>query len=273
MKKTLAVMLLLMLVVMPVAWAAENWTCPSCNAKATGKFCSNCGQAKPDENADAKNGITLKLNITFSENLIFLTYDVDMYIDDTLVASMEHGEDVETSLKVEKGKHLILFQKKGDAAVRGTAMVNVEEETFFECTIYAHADEITVKKVNTNGAVSSEEEETASREQYISACKSIKYAEIERNPDIYEGELIKVSGKVTYVSESWLNENSITIRIKDSNGDTWYGTYERPKGSMRILEDDRVTLYGSCNGVENYIGDWAQSYTVPAIKIKYFDLK
>lgn len=273
MKKTLAVILLIMLAVISVACAAENWTCPSCNAKASGKFCSNCGQAKPDEKTDEKSGITLTLNITFSENLIFSTYDVDMYIDDTLIASMDHGEGVETSINVEKGKHLIVFQKQGDASIRGTAMVNAEDETFFECTIYAHSDEISVKKVNTNGAVSSEEEETATKEQYLSACKTIKYAEIERNPDKYEGELIKISGKVTYVSEGWLDEKSITLRIKDSNGNTWYGTYNRPEGSMRILEDDRVTVYGSCDGVKSYIGDWAQSYTVPAIEIKYFDLK
>jgi len=26
---------------------ADTWTCPECNTKNTGKFCSNCGQAKP----------------------------------------------------------------------------------------------------------------------------------------------------------------------------------------------------------------------------------
>lgn len=51
-KKMLAwLLVLLVCLTANVAWA-EGWTCPNCYADSTGNFCSNCGEARPQNSAD-----------------------------------------------------------------------------------------------------------------------------------------------------------------------------------------------------------------------------
>lgn len=111
----------------------------------------------------------------------------------------------------------------------------------------------------------------ASKQDYIDSCKSIKYRDIERNPDKHKGERIKVSGTVIQVSEGWFD--SVTLRVKDNNGDIWYVTYTREEGEDRILEDDKVNVYGKSDGVETYTTILGGSVTIPSIEAKYIDIR
>lgn len=108
----------------------------------------------------------------------------------------------------------------------------------------------------------------AERDDYISQCETVKYSDVERNPDNYDGKKIKISGKVVQVSEGWFD--TVTMRI-DCGGNMWYVTYSREEGESRILEDDKITCYGECNGVTSYKTVIGSQVTIPSMRMEYYD--
>lgn len=105
------------------------------------------------------------------------------------------------------------------------------------------------------------------RDEYIAECKSVKYSDVERNPDNYEGEKIKISGSVVQVAEGWFD--SVTLRVS-AGGNMWYVTYSREEGESRILEGDSITCYGECDGVRSYTTVLGSQVTIPSLKMKYY---
>lgn len=108
-----------------------------------------------------------------------------------------------------------------------------------------------------------------SREDYIAACETVVYSDVERNPQNFEGKNIVISGTVIQVSEGWFN--SVTLRIETDSG-IWYATYTRDSSESRILENDNITAYGECTGVETYKTLLGANMTIPSMKIKYYDI-
>ena len=108
----------------------------------------------------------------------------------------------------------------------------------------------------------------AEKDAYISQCVSVKYSDVERNPDNYDGQKIKFSGKVVQVSEGFLD--SVTLRV-NSNGNMWYVTYSRKDGESRILEGDNITCYGECNGVTSYTNVLGSQVTIPSMRMEYYN--
>ncbi len=113
------------------------------------------------------------------------------------------------------------------------------------------------------------------KELYISQCSTVDYKEVERNPDLYDGQAIVIVGDVIEVqeTESWGTKYSV-MRIEE-NYDldrVWYVEYSPKKGESRILEGDLVRVYGECKGVYTYNAILGNSITIPAIDAQYIDL-
>lgn len=96
----------------------------------------------------------------------------------------------------------------------------------------------------------------AEKDEYISQCQSVNYSDVERNPDNYKGTVIQVT-------EGWFD--NVTMRV-DCDGDVWYVTYTREEGESRILEDDYITGYGECDGVQSYKTVLGTQITIPSMK-------
>ncbi len=120
---------------------------------------------------------------------------------------------------------------------------------------------------------SESEAETKSYEEirtdYIQTCETVSYTDIERNPDNYKGKNVKVQGEVIQVYEGWFN--SVTLRIESEEG-IWYVTYKRSENESRILENDIITAYGECTGVETYKALLGNSITIPSMTMEYYEL-
>lgn len=95
----------------------------------------------------------------------------------------------------------------------------------------------------------------------------LNFKEISRDPNAYEGEYYTFTGKVLQVQEglNYAGTTSTVMRIatKGNYDDVVYVTYERPDSDKRILEDDRVTVYGVCDGLYTYTTIMGGSVTLP----------
>ena len=106
-------------------------------------------------------------------------------------------------------------------------------------------------------------------DSYISECVSISYSDVERNPDSYKGKKIKVSGTVAQVIEGWFD--GVTLRLtSDADGNDWYISYTHKEGESRILEEDHITAYGECDGVQSVTTLLGAQRTIPRMNMKYF---
>lgn len=105
-----------------------------------------------------------------------------------------------------------------------------------------------------------------------SSYEKLDYKAIARNPDSYDGTMIKFDGKVLQVMESDLY-NVYRIASKGNYDNVVYVKYILPKGSPRILEDDKVTVYGKCTGVYTYETVRGDEITIPSCWAERIELR
>lgn len=97
---------------------------------------------------------SLYLDIHFVGNWIFDTYDVEVYLDDELIDTIPHGEDFTRLIEnVQDGRHTVMFCSEDSDDVKGEESIEITGDTTFNCTIYAHSDEINIEEVETEGNV------------------------------------------------------------------------------------------------------------------------
>lgn len=100
----------------------------------------------------------------------------------------------------------------------------------------------------------------------------LDYKAVARDPDAHNGDLITFSGKVLQVMESG---KYITFRIssKGNYDNVVYCNYVAPDGYKRVLEDDKVTVYGTCTGIYTYETIMGGSVTIPSCTIDRIEVK
>ncbi len=107
------------------------------------------------------------------------------------------------------------------------------------------------------------------KEEYTALCETADYESILRNPDTYKDKYMKVSGKVDQIIEGWFGTYSIFV--VDGKGNKWGVTYSYDEGESHILENDRVTVYGKCQGTANTKTVLGKQVTMPLISGEYID--
>lgn len=123
------------------------------------------------------------------------------------------------------------------------------------------------------------------KKDFKKSCTTITYKKLARNPDKYKGKHFKIKGQVIQVldSDSWF-DNSTTLRINitaEKNqfadggylwSDTIVSAVNIPDGADRILEDDIITLWGTCEGAYTYESILGQKITAPRVDIEYYKI-
>lgn len=97
--------------------------------------------------------------------------------------------------------------------------------------------------------------------------ESIPYSELARNPDAYKGKKIEISGRVLQVSEG-TSENQLRVATSGNYDDVVMVGYNPNLVSSRVLEDDRVTVYGTYVGIYSYTSVMGATISVPGISAK-----
>ena len=133
------------------------------------------------------------------------------------------------------------------------------------------------KKAKEEQKKAEQEAKVNEEKAFKDSCKTYKYKEIARNPDKYVGKNVKFTGEVMQVSEGWFNSVTILLQVtKNEYGwyeDTVYCNYTYKDGEDKILEDDIITIYGTCEGDTSYISVLGSSITIPEVNIKYLKIK
>lgn len=133
-----------------------------------------------------------------------------------------------------------------------------------------------VKKCTVCGEILDSQTYTMSakeiKSQFVKGCKEYSYKKIFRNPDTYKGKQAKFTGKVLQVRES---SGFYILRVATSGNydNVIYVTYSTDSKASRILEDDRVTIYGTLTGLESYEAVSGATITIPRISAEYIDVK
>ena len=91
-----------------------------------------------------------------------------------------------------------------------------------------------------------------------------------------------MTGEVIQVQESsWGNTVNLRINVTKETyeyisdvtwTDTIFATVEIPDGADRILEDDVINFWGTCDGMYTYESVLGSSVSLPKIDIKYYEL-
>ncbi len=108
----------------------------------------------------ASSAFTLKIDIDFIGNMLFSTYDVDLYLNDTELATLSHGVDYSGSFYAEEGSNTIFFYKHGDKKVKGSIELGLLGNTEVSCTISCSSDKISVSDVSIQTVENAAEEIT-----------------------------------------------------------------------------------------------------------------
>ena len=169
---------------------------------------------------------TVQVKIECEENLLFSRYDVNIFIDDELLGTLEHGAtDIYTAELVE-GEHTLKAEKEDERDVDGTVEFEVSENMELSYQLSLSNDQIEIEKIEPEQDASQNEEKTdeesaekikdteedkdATEEvlnmnncEELAALLSLKD---EFDPSIaefaskYQGRTIEFDGNVAYVS-------------------------------------------------------------------------
>ena len=209
---------------------------------------------------DMKDGM---IQSTLSGGLMMSNF----YVDDISVyeASLENGDIIAILGTVDNKEHGIL----GDS-------VKIKD-----CQVFAYGEEAEKYKkdatdesladylVITEDVAKSMNENEISKDDYIALCSKLDYKDILRNPDNNKDKYCKVTGKVDQVIEGFFG--GFNIYVVDSNDNKWQVYYYYKDGESHVLEGDKVTVYGKCNGTTTSTTVLGKQVTLPDIDGKYIE--
>ena len=98
------------------------------------------------------------------------------------------------------------------------------------------------------------------------------YADVARNPDAYKGQKIAFTGKVLQVMDG---DKEVDVRIATDGA--WdnivFAGYDPNIIDYRILEDDMVTIYGTCIGLYSYTSALGAKISLPGMYLDAIELQ
>jgi len=95
-----------------------------------------------------------------------------------------------------------------------------------------------------------------------SGCKEINYKELNKNPDKYYGDNLKLQGRIIQISEGNADGNYLLMYVNDDYNQLAYVEYFN---NTNFVEDDWVTVYGVGAGSYTYRSQGGGTYTVPSM--------
>ena len=110
--------------------------------------------------------------------------------------------------------------------------------------------------------------EKAEKEKYNTG---ITYNQLARNPEDYKYEYCKFKGKVLQVMEG-TTVNHLRVAVDNNYDNVIYVEYDPSKLNSRILEDDKITIYGKSMGIYSYTTVMGAKVSIPSMIADRIDI-
>ena len=110
------------------------------------------------------------------------------------------------------------------------------------------------------------------KKYYDKQYETISYDELARRPKEYEGKKVKFTGIVVQVcseAQSILYYSTYRVATSGSYNNVVYILVDNYGSGSRILEDDRITFYGTFEGLYTYTTVRGDSITIPKVKVDH----
>lgn len=177
----------------------------------------------------------------------------ELNVKDNTIESLEHVSEAYDAYKEEMAPYEGVAEAEAEAR-------RIEAESIAEKERIAKEESIAAEKA------------AAEAKEKLGYDTGITYDQLARNPKDYIGEKIKFTGTVLQVMES---DYEVTIRLATSKryDNVIYCTYSPDIVSSRILEDDRITVYGASTGTVSYQATSGKEVTIPGMHVDKIELK
>ena len=282
--------------------------CPNCGALFDGTTCPICKTVCADRRVKqaaapqtvivrqkAKKPVALiiffVLSILLNIALSVILYGaVLLYADqrgenDSLQAkltSAEHNAETIRQQLADVRHEYADFKKDADSfsqldeAQKAAAIAQAEADKAEAEAAKMKADEELRKQKEEQARIEAErkasEEEARLAEEAKGYETGMTYEEIARYPEKYKGSKVKFEGKVLQILEVSASENQMRFSTRDYSSDTVYCVFNPNIFDGRILEDDKLIIYGTVYGLHSYTSIWSTTVTIPLIKVDRIDL-
>ena len=110
-----------------------------------------------------------------------------------------------------------------------------------------------------------------SESKYKSLCNTVPYDSLLRSPGKYEGEYVKVTGKVFQIVNEADNALQYSIYFVRSNGNLYMVRIDNYNSDTRILEDDTITIWGTFDKIYTYETVRGSANSIPQITAEYWN--
>lgn len=116
------------------------------------------------------------------------------------------------------------------------------------------------------------QEEAARQEEEAKGYETgITFDDISRSPDKYKGKKVKFSGSVLQVIEGYLS-NNLRMSTSGNYDDVILVDYKTSLIDVRLLDNDKITIYGTFTDLQSYTAVMGNTVTVPMVKADRIEL-
>ena len=226
-----------------------------------------CQSEQSETNQEEKMQVekfAVQVEIACEENLLFSRYDVNIFIDDELLGTLEHGATDTYTVELVEGEHTLKAEKEDESDVDGTVEFEVSENTELSYQLSLSRNQIEIEKIE-------KEQDVPQKEEKIDEESTKKIKDTEENKDEAE-EVLNVNN---------CEELAALLSLKDEFDPSIAEFASKYQG--RTIEFDGNVAYVSSHEGYNtrfdyliYAGDYSESeVSGPSFQfedVNYYDL-
>ena len=228
-----------------------------------------CQSEQSETNQEEKMQVekfAVQVEIACEENLLFSRYDVNIFIDDELLGTLEHGATDTYTVELIEGEHTLKAEKEDESDVDGTVEFEVSENTELSYQLSLSRDQIEIEKIEP-------EQDVPQKEEKIDEESTKKIKDTEENKDEAEAEEV--------LNVNNCEELAALLSLKDEFDPSIAEFASKYQG--RTIEFDGNVAYVSSHEGYNtrfdyliYAGDYSESeVSGPSFQfedVNYYDL-
>ncbi len=94
----------------------------------------------------SQENVTLFIDITNDANLVFAKYDINIYLDGTIIGSVKNGTLLTKSMDTFTGKHTLKLVSASDTKIFTEKEFSISKDSTLKCTLKAHESKIELLK-------------------------------------------------------------------------------------------------------------------------------